>query len=84
MRSVFILHLIMTANFSILPLIFQDSLGLEGAEHWKIYLPVFVASFLFSIPLIIVAEKYRKIQPLFLLSILAILLAQLGFAFFAC
>jgi MFS family permease len=27
--SVFILHMIMTANFSVLPLIFQDSLGLE-------------------------------------------------------
>jgi len=80
--SVFILHLIMTANFSVLPLIFQDDLGLEGAEHWKIYLPVFVGSFLFSIPLIIAAEKYRKIQPLFLLSIVTILIAQLGFAFF--
>lgn len=80
--SVFILHMIMTANFSVLPLIFQDSLGLEGMEHWKIYLPVFVGSFIFSIPLIIAAEKYRKIQALFLVSVLAILIAQLSFAFF--
>jgi len=79
--SVFILHMIMTANFSVLPLIFQDGLGLEGAEHWKIYLPVFVGSFIFSIPLIVLAEKYRKIRSLFLLSIIAILIAQLGFAF---
>ena len=79
--GVFILHMIMTANFSVLPLIFQDSLGMEGSEHWKIYLPVFVGSFLFSIPLIIIAEKYRKIRTLFLISILAIIIAQFGLAF---
>lgn len=79
--GVFILHMIMTANFSVLPLIFQDSLGMAGSEHWKIYLPVFLGSFLFSIPLIIIAEKYRKIRSLFLISILAIIIAQFGMAF---
>lgn len=79
--GVFILHMIMTANFSILPLIFQDNLGLEGADHWKIYLPVFVGSFVFSLPLIIIAEKYHKIRPLFLIAVFAIILAQFGMAF---
>ena len=79
--SVFILHMIMTANFSVLPLIFQDSLGLDGADHWKIYLPVFVSSFLFSVPLIIIAEKYHKIRSLFLIAIFAIIIAQFGMAF---
>ncbi len=79
--GVFILHMIMTANFSVLPLIFQDSMGLESSEHWKIYLPVFVGSFLFSVPLIIIAEKYHKIKPLFLIAIFAIIIAQFGMAF---
>lgn len=77
----FFLHMIMTANFSILPLIFEDSVGLMGAEHWKIYLPVFLVSFLLAIPLIIIAEKYRKIRRLFLMSIGFLLIAQLGMAF---
>jgi MFS family permease len=34
-----------------------------------------------SIPLIIIAEKYRKIRSLFLASIAALIIAQLGFAF---
>lgn len=77
----FFLHMIMTANFSVLPLIFEDSVGLAGAEHWKIYLPVFLTAFLMAIPLIIIAEKYRKIRRLFLLSIGLLLLAQIGMAF---
>ncbi len=79
--SVFILHIIMTANFSVLPLIFQDTLGLDGADHWKIYLPVFASSFLFSVPLIVIAEKYQKIRSLFLIAIFTIIIAQFGMAF---
>ena len=79
--GVFILHMIMTANFSVLPLIFQDSMGLDGTDHWKIYLPVFFGAAIFSIPLIIIAEKYHKIRSLFLIAILAIIIAQFGMAF---
>jgi len=34
--SVFFLHVLMTANFSVLPLIFRDALHLASAQHWKI------------------------------------------------
>lgn len=77
----FFLHMVMTANFSVLPLIFTDSVGLDSAEHWQIYLPVFVFAFLLAIPLIIVAEKYRKMRRLFLLSVALLLAAQVGMAF---
>lgn len=75
--SVFLLHLLMTANFSVLPLIFRDHLNLPGAEHWKIYLPVLMVSILFSLPMIIIAEKFRKIKPLFVLSVAVLILSQL-------
>jgi MFS family permease len=74
--GIFLLHTMMTANFSVLPLIFRDELGLANTDHWKIYLPVFFFSFVLSVPLIIIAEKYRKIKPLFLLSIGLLILAQ--------
>ncbi|HHC73905.1 MAG TPA: MFS transporter, partial [Thiothrix sp.] len=79
--GVFFLHLIMTANFSVLPLIFSDSIGLDNAEHWQIYLPVFVFAFFLAIPLIIIAEKYQKIRRLFLLAVGLLLAAQAGMAF---
>ena len=79
--SVFLLHLLMTANFSVLPLIFRDHLNLETAQHWKIYLPILLISFLLSIPLIIIAEKFHKIKIIFIIAVLLLILSQvlLGF-----
>ncbi len=77
--GVFFLHMIMTANFSVIPLILKNNMGFSTAEHWKIYLPVFLVSFVLSVPLIIIAEKYQKIKPLLLLSIITLIIAQLLF-----
>lgn len=78
--GVFILHMVMTANFTVLPLIFKNEMALESASHWKIYLPVFGLSFIFAVPMIILAEKYQKIKPLLVGTVAALLLAQLGMA----
>ncbi len=74
--SVFLLHLLMTANFSVLPLIFRDQLQLAGTEHWKIYLPVLAISIIFSLPMIIIAEKFRKIKAMFIIAVVLLLLSQ--------
>ena len=78
--GVFILHLVMTANFLVLPPIFEHDLGLPRAEHWKVYAPVFAGSFLLSIPLIIIAEKRHKIRTLLLASTVVLILAEVGMA----
>ncbi|OQX14273.1 MAG: MFS transporter [Thiothrix lacustris] len=75
--GVFILHLVMTANFLVLPTLFTHELGLPTAEHWKVYLPVFIGSFVLSIPLIIMAEKQRKIRPLLLGCTVLLIIAEL-------
>jgi len=74
--SVFLLHLLMTAMFSILPLIFRDHLHLETAQHWKIYLPILALSMIFSIPMIIIAEKYRKIKTVFIIAVTLLVASQ--------
>lgn len=74
--SVFLLHLLMTSNFSVLPLIFRDHLNLESAQHWKIYLPVLFVSILFSLPMIIIAEKFRKVKVIFIIAVLLLLFSQ--------
>lgn len=74
--GVFCLHLIMTANFLVIPSLFQEQLGLTLAEHWRVYLPVFVGSFICALPLIILAEKYQLIKPLLLASIALLALAE--------
>lgn len=74
--SVFLLHLLMTAMFSVLPLIFRDHLHLETTQHWKIYLPVLAISFIFSLPMIIIAEKYRKIKIVFIIAVVLMVFSQ--------
>ena len=79
--GVFVLHMIMTANFTVLPLIFRDQIGLSSADHWKIYLPVFGLSFIAAVPLIIIAEKYQKIKQMLVGTVFLLALAQLCMAF---
>ena len=76
--SIFVLHAVMTANFVVLPLILRDQLGLSDVQQGMLYLGVLVASILVMFPLIIIAERHRKMKPVFLLSIGLLGVAQLG------
>jgi len=67
--GIFALHLMLTANFVVLPLILQDQFSLASAEHWKIYLPVMLVSFLLMLPFLIIAEKQRRMKTVFVSAI---------------
>lgn len=75
--GVFILHLIMTANFLVIPQLLEGQLNVPAVEHWKIYLPVFLLSFLLAVPMIILAEKKRKIKPVLLFAVSLLIVAEL-------
>jgi predicted MFS family arabinose efflux permease len=77
--GIFCLHLILTASFVVLPLVLKDSLGLNTAEHWHIYLPVFVLAIASMVPFVILAEKKRQMKPVFLAFIALIAAADAGF-----
>jgi MFS family permease len=78
--GVFVLHMVLSATFVVFPLILRDSLFIDEAAHWKTYLPVFALSVLGMVPLIIIAEKFRKLKSMFLLGIAIVLLAEVGLA----
>ncbi|MEL0083760.1 MAG: MFS transporter, partial [Gammaproteobacteria bacterium] len=75
--SIFMLHAVMTANFVALPLVLRDRAGLPVDQHGLLYLAVVAASVVLMIPLIIVAEKFRRMKPVFLLSIGLLAVAEL-------
>jgi predicted MFS family arabinose efflux permease len=75
--GIFILHAILTASFVVVPLLMRDA-GLLPALHWKVYLPVFIVSMAAIIPFVILAEKKRKMKPVFIGAIAALVLADLG------
>jgi len=63
--GVFLLHLFMTACFVVMPLMLLDIVELPSQDHWQVYLPVLLVSFVAMLPLMIVAEIYRKIREVF-------------------
>ncbi|GAA6169784.1 MFS transporter [Sessilibacter corallicola] len=75
--GVFVLHLLMTSLFVVMPGILFENLGIAVAQHWLIYLPVMVVSFIAMIPLVIIAEKHRKMKPVFLSAITFLLISTL-------
>ena len=79
--GVFVLHAMLTAMFVVLPLALRDSAGLQSTEHWLIYLPVMLLSFVLMIPFIIQAESHGRMKQMFVGAIITITLMQLAFGF---
>ena len=79
--GIFSLHLILTASFVVLPVILKDRLQLSTQDHWQIYLPVFILAIASMVPFVILAEKKRKMKPVFLAFVFLIVLADAGFIF---
>ncbi|MAA59647.1 MAG: MFS transporter [Ketobacter sp.] len=68
--GVFCLHMVLTASFVVLPGWLLTNADMDKNHHWMIYLPILFLSFVLMLPLMIVAEKARKIKQVFLLAVL--------------
>ena len=75
------LHFIQMAMFVVVPGALVATGGIPVAEHWKVYLPVVAASFVLMLPPIIYAERRARIKPVFVGSVLVLVLAQGGFLY---
>ena len=79
--GIFALHATQIIMFMIIPFLIINNGGLDLKDHWMVYLPVLLISFLFTFPMIIVAEKLRKTKLVFLLSIIVLVTSQFLFIF---
>ena len=81
--GIFVLHVAQISMFMVVPfyLIQQGNLPLH--DHWMIYLPILLGSFILIIPIIIFSEKLKQTKLTFLLSILVLLTAQFSFIYFS-
>lgn len=70
-------HATLTAMFVVMPIVLTKHAHLAEVHQWYIYLPVLVLSFIGMVPLIIIAEKKRKMKPIFLGAIVATIVANL-------
>ena len=76
----FCLHGAQMAMFIVVPFALKETSGMSENQHWKVYLPVLVASFALMIPAIIYAEKRAKLKPVFIGAVALMLVAQIAFA----
>ncbi len=76
--GVFILHMVLTAVFVVVPSMLQRQFSLDMAEHWQVYLAVMLASIVLLIPSILLSEKKQKTKEVFLAAIILCILSQLG------
>jgi MFS family permease len=79
--GIFTLHMTQMAMFVVVPSQLVASGGLPVAEHWKVYLPAVLVSFVLMVPAIIVAEKRNKMKPIFTAAVALLLMTQIGFIF---
>lgn len=79
--GIFALHAAQMAMFVVVPFAIIESSQLHENQHWMIYLPVLLVSFVLMVPAIIYAEKQAKVKAVFIGAIALMLIAQLAFAF---
>lgn len=75
--GIFILHIIFTSSFVVLPLMLYDNFSMDASQQWHIYLPSLVMGCLFILPILRrsqVDKQNQQINNLMLTILLASLL----------
>jgi predicted MFS family arabinose efflux permease len=76
--GIFALHAVLMALFIVVPFSLRDA-GLPVSEHWKVYLPAMLGSFLLMLPAVMGRPSARRTKRYFMLSVLLILVAHVAF-----
>jgi MFS family permease len=78
--GIFILHILLYAMFVVVPTVLvQDGLALP--QHWKLYLPVVLASFVAMVPAILYADRRNGAKPVLLASVGLLLAVEAALMF---
>jgi MFS family permease len=73
--GIFALHALLMAMFIALPLSLRDA-GLPVAQHWHVYLPVMLLSFVLMMPAVMRTSKGSHLKGYFVFAVALVLLAQ--------
>jgi predicted MFS family arabinose efflux permease len=79
--GVFTLHAVLMAIFIAIPFSLRDA-GLPLAQHWKIYLPVMLGSFLLMMPAV-VGRGRNRLRGYFVASVALLLIAHVALPWLA-
>jgi MFS family permease len=79
--GIFVLHFALMSVFLVMPLELRNMAGLDAADHWKLYLPVFALSLMIMLPFVIIAERNRRMKQVFVGAIATLSVAVIGFIY---
>jgi len=79
--GIFVLHIVLYAMFVVLPpLLVRD--GLPLPEHWQVYLPVVLVSFVFMVPAVLYADRRNRSKSVMLGAVGLLAVAEAALAAF--
>ncbi len=70
------LHFIQMASWVAVPVVLEQFLHVDRAQHWLYYLSTMGLSFFAMLPFIIVGEKKRKMKPVFVAAVALLALSE--------
>jgi predicted MFS family arabinose efflux permease len=73
--GIFILHVVLYAMFVVVPPLLVQA-GLPLPEHWKLYLPVVVASLVLMLPAIVYADRRNRPKPVLVAAVVLLLATE--------
>lgn len=76
--GIFLLHMILMANFVAVPLVLRNQAAIDAAHHWQIYLPVLLLSGLIMVPFLLLGERLKLASVFFRGAIAIMVVAQFG------
>jgi MFS family permease len=76
----FVLQAVQMAMFVVIPQWLKERAGLPLADHWQVYLPAVMLSFVLVVPPLWLAEKRGMLRPLYVGAIVWLILVAIGLA----
>jgi len=73
--GIFILHIVLYAMFVVVPPLVVRA-GLPLVEHWKLYLPVVLGSFVLMVPAILYADRRNHPKPVLLAGVALLMVVE--------
>ena len=78
--GIFALHAMLTASFLVVPGVLRGTLAVSNREQWLVYLPVLLVSVAVMAPVILLAERYRRMKAALVGAVVALAASQLMLA----
>jgi MFS family permease len=79
--GIFILHIVLYAMFMVVPPLLVSA-GLALTDHWMLYLPVVLGSFVLMIPAVLYADRRNNSRAVLIAAVALLLFAEAGLTAF--